>query len=320
MFTCKTLEGQTVHSIRLISLPISNFDMPEQTDTPQHNNELTVDKGGDLDRFLQTLRTEFSGYSGNQSLRIKLGWDNDPDRYWAAHGKALERGEVTMGKGRGGSVRLADLIEDSGSESVDQIIQDPSDSSGESQRFSERHLYPGARKAIEGGWVKAQRYDDHRSEITASMGRAETGGKWSRPDIAVLATKSFPYFPGRQFDIITFEIKPSGQTDIQGVFESLSHQQFANKAYILFHLEDRDIADNFAEKQPNADRILGTAKKHGVGLIITTDIADFDTWEELVPAERHIPDPDLANRFITKCFSDDVKNWIIKLHKSLSVL
>lgn len=300
--------------------------MPIQTDNPQHKNESTLDEGNnvspldeveedlDLEFFLKTLESKFDGQAGNKSLRVNLGWDNDHERYWASHGRAIDRGFVTTGKGKGGSVRLADLIEDSSSDSAAQFTQDSSDYSEEPINIRERDLYDGALDVIDTGWVKSQNLDDHRVAITATMGRAETGGKWSRPDIAVLATKSFPYLPGRQFDIITFEIKPRRQTDVQGVFEALSHQQFANKAYILFHIEST-VANDFAEKQPNGNRILGTARKHGVGVITSTDIADFDTWEELVPAERHTPDPEQANRFIAKCFSEDIKDWIIKLHK-----
>ena len=178
----------------------------------------------------------------------------------------------------------------------------------------ESDLYPGAMRVLEKDWVNSENYDEHLVEITAWKGSANTGGPWSRPDIAVLATRTFPFLPGRQFDIITFEIKPLRETKVQGVFEALSHQQFANKAYVVFRLES-EIADNFADRQPHADRILGTAKKHGIGVIVATDIADWETWEELLPAERHIPDPDQANRFIATCFSEETKEKVIKWHK-----
>lgn len=288
----------------------------ESTDNPQRqepmagggDNETVVPEADeDLVLFLKTLKEDFEGKAGNKTLRQKLGWDADDEgreRYWATHGRAHDKGLVVKGGGKGGSVKLAT-----------DVNQDPPNSSEETKVGKEKELYPHALRVIETGWVKSENHDDHLVEITASKGKAPSGGTWSRPDIAVLATKSFPYLPSRQFDIITFEIKPTSQIDVQGVFEALSHQQFATKAYVVFHLKSSKIAENFAENQPHGDRILGTAKKHGIGIIIATDIADWETWDELVPAERHTPDPEQANRFIATCFSAETKERIIKWHK-----
>ena len=292
-------------------------DQIEQTNLPQQQDSrhdgVNNEADNDMALFLTTLADDFSGRAGNKALRDKLGWDADDDgrdRYWATHGRARDRGLVVSGRGKGGSVALID-INDSSFQDTSVVNQDSSANSSE-EYANERDLYPGALKVIDTGWVKSENYDEHVVEITALKGSAPTGGTWSRPDIAVLATKSFPYLPSRQFDIMTFEIKPNWQTNVQGVFEGLSHQQFANKAYVVFHLRSSEIADNFAEKEP---RILGTAKKHGVGIIVATDIADWETWDELVPAERHTPDPEQANRFIATCFSAETKERVIKWHK-----
>jgi hypothetical protein len=114
---------------------------------------------------------------------------------------------------------------------------------------------------------------------------------------------------------VTFEIKPEGQTTVEGVFEALSHQQFANRAYVIFHVPDEKVADQFVELQPHAERILSTAQKHGVGVIVAQNIADWDTWDELVPAARNQPDPEQANRFIATCFSEENREQVIKWHK-----
>ena len=279
---------------------------------PQVNTTET-DEDQDLSNFLNTLKNEPNEAIGNQALRQKLGWDGsdkDRARYWATHGRALDKGVILKGKGKGGSVRLA-LVEGD-----DLGIDDaPMPHETTPSSLKETSLYPPALKVIEDGWVKSANYDDYLVEITAAKGRAATGGKWSRPDISVLATKSYPFLPSRQFDIVTFEIKPAGQTDVEGVFEALSHQQFASKSYVIFHLPSLRDAETFSENQAHGDRILGTARKHGVGIIVASHIDNWESWDELLPAERYAPDPEQANRFIATCFTEKNKEQIIKWHK-----
>jgi hypothetical protein len=268
----------------------------------------------DLAIFLEKLSSDkFKGKSGNKSLREALGWAENVERYWAAHGRALDAGKVAKGGGKGGSVRLITegLIDDEAAEGVDATIDDELGV----EKPKESDLYPPANKVIAENWVKSENFDDYLVETTAAKGSAATGGKWTRPDISILATKAFPYLPNRIFEIVTFEIKPAGQTTVEGVFEALSHQQFGTRSYVVFHLSDPDIAENFVEKQPYADRILATARRHGIGVIITTKIEDWDTWDVLVEAERNHPDPEQSNRFIATCFSEEAHQTVIKWHK-----
>lgn len=262
----------------------------------------------DLELLIGILTTQFSGKAGNKALRERLGWVATPDRYWTAHGRALDAGLVVKGQGKGGSVRLS--TPEPEAVSTDTPFMDPV-----REHSRELDLYPGAMNVIEQGWVREANYDGHLIETTAAKGKAATGGKWSRPDVSVLAMKAFPYLPSRIFDIITFEIKPAGQTSVEGVFEALSHQQFANRSYVIFHVPDSTIAESFTERQPHAERILSTALKHGIGVIVAQNIADWDTWNELLPAARNQPDPEQANRFIATCFSERTREQVIKWHK-----
>jgi hypothetical protein len=261
----------------------------------------------DLEVLIQRLEA-FGGKAGNKALREALGWSTTPDRYWTARGRAIDLGRVATGRGKGGSVRLSSV------EPEDERTEAPA-APEQPEYYREADLYPDARKVIENGWVKEANYDAYLIETTAAKGKAATGGKWSRPDVSVLAIKAFPYLPSRSFDIVTFEIKPEGQTTVEGVFEALSHQQFANRAYVIFHVPDEKVADQFVELQPHAERILSTAQKHGVGVIVAQNIADWDTWDELVPAARNQPDPEQANRFIATCFSEKNRENVIKWHK-----
>lgn len=257
----------------------------------------------DLDVFIDTLQESPGRKSGNKSLREVLGWQDQEDRYWKAHGRAVDRGLVLKGRGKGGSVQLSNTDDQQAPAEEAQPVQ-----------VRELNLYDPAKNVIESSWAKSENYDDYVVEITALKGRAATGGKWTRPDLTILGTKAFPYLPQRLFDIVTFEIKPDGQTNVEGVFEALSHQQFASRSYCVFQVA-LTAEESFLDKYSEAARIFSTARKHGIGLIIASDISDWETWDELLVADRVTPDPEQVNRFIATCFTPETRDKIIKWHK-----
>jgi len=275
----------------------------------QDNNTYEDDSQEYLHEFIETLKTEFSGSAGNKTLREYLinecEWTEED--YWETHGWAVDRGLVIKGRGKGGSVSLAQ--EEITNAENEQSVPIPQ------ERISEIDLYEPALKVIRNSWVKLYSYDESASAITALRGRANTGGKWTRPDVSVLAVRAFPYLPGRFFDIITFEIKPPDDISVEGVFEALSHQQFATKSYVIYNVTDEALANDFANDEKAGARIMETARRHGVGVIVAQKIDDYDCWEELNTPKRVSPDPEQANRFIATGFDQDIRDKIIKWHK-----
>jgi hypothetical protein len=271
----------------------------------------------DLEILLEMLAsTRFDGKAGNKALREELSWTSDADveRYWKARGRAIDSGKALSGKGKGGSIRLATFEVETATE-VAPDTPAAGDASTQTTDGLERSLYAPAKTVIEQSWVREEFFDDQVVAITASRGRARTGGKWSRPDISVLAVKAFPYLPTRSFEIVTFEIKPSGNATVEAIFEALSHQQFATRSYALYVVEGPEFADNFVEKHQDGLRILNTARQHGVGVIVASNAGDWETWEELLAPRRVIPDPEQANRFIATCFPENDREQVIKWHK-----
>ena len=67
-----------------------------------------ADEGGDKARLIETLKA-FGGKAGNGKLRETLGWDDV--RYQAARAALLHEGVIVAGRGRGGSVALAEAPE-----------------------------------------------------------------------------------------------------------------------------------------------------------------------------------------------------------------
>jgi len=271
----------------------------------------------DLQRLMEVLSAPpFDGKAGNKSLRESLGWENNPERYWKAHGRALDAGKIALGRGKGGSVRLVAKDEELEEEAVAEVAAEAAPALAEAavpeRAPREADLYEGARNSIESGWAKPFHFDSFEVAVTAAKGSAKTGGKWTRPDISLLAIKAFRYLPDRIFEIVTFEVKPANQITVEGVFEALSHSQFATKAYVVFHVPDPEEDKSFAD---NHQRILETARQHGIGVITATDISNYDTWGEIVAPIRSPSDPEQTNRFLATCFPEEIQEKVIKWHK-----
>jgi hypothetical protein len=261
----------------------------------------------DAKTFLDVLKNT-GGSCGNYSLMRKLAWRDD--RYWRTHATIIDEGFAVRGKGRGGSVVL---IEESAN--FDAAVNQNQIGAAVSEQVAaiylkEAELYPPSKQVIEDGWSRERSYDDFIVEITAQPGRVQTGGTWTRPDISLLGTKSYPYLPGRFFDIVTFEIKTAEALDVRGVFEALSHAQFATLAYVVFYTNGKEFKD-----YPNSERVIDLATKHGVGLIAAAQIDNYETWNEIIEPKRNIFDPEQANLFIGASLSVDSLSRVIKWHK-----
>jgi hypothetical protein len=170
---------------------------------------------------------------GNVTLRSSLveqGWSED--QYWEIRNSLIERGALATGRGKGGSVRrvpaqpilLAIVAQTAQTQPTTVLAQ------------TERDLYTPMAEVIKNKWALDYRLDSIVVEITASQGARQTGGKWTRPDITVASYKTFPYIPGRHFDLFTFEIKPTDAIDITIVYEALGHRRASTKAYALMHI------------------------------------------------------------------------------------
>ena len=112
------------------------------------------------------------------------------------------------------------------------------------------------------------------------------------------------------FDIITFEVKPSDQITVQGVFEAISHREYASHAYVFYNLDEQPF-----EEFEESGRILEIATKYGIGVIVSNKVEDFDEWDEMVSATRTLLDPDKTDTFIRNNFSEPAKTKIVKWQK-----
>ena len=236
---------------------------------------------------------------GNARLRDDcLGWQ--PDLYLAVRKRLIDSGKIILGRGRGGSVRLApnDAIEDNIDD--DDVHRDPYP--------NEESLYDEMLAPLSRRWVNEQPFDQHIVERTDRGGR-RADGVWSRPDITVAAMTSYTYVPGRYFDIVTFEVKHHSSINVTAVYEALAHRRSATKAYVLFYIPDELMA-NF--EVPALAEVGEECTRHGIGLIVAGDPKDYDTWEVREDATRVAPDPAKMNTFIRNQLSEGTRDQIVR--------
>lgn len=172
----------------------------------------------------------------------------------------------------------------------------------------EERLYSPLASVIQGAWARDRRANLLAVEVIARQGRRATGGTWSRPDLVSVEVLNLLYVPTKILQVTTFEVKPADAIDVQCVYESLAHRRAGTHAYVLLHVP---ISDQAALTEL-LQGVVAVARSHGVGVITFADPADYDTWEELAPAERVEPDPERLNSFIENQLPEAVKNKLAR--------
>lgn len=230
---------------------------------------------------------------GNGALQRKLGWETD--RYFSVRNSLADDGLIVRGRGRGGTVRRVDTVAPE-AKTVSVVVEDGTDPTAtiEATLKSELELYEPMRTVIAGDWADDHRWDPLAVEVTALQGRRATGGMWSRPDIVSIEVRTFEYVPGKHLEIASFEIKASNAVNVQAVYEALAHRRAATRAYVLCHTP----SDLSARLEETISDVAEAARSHGIGLVTAGDPGDYETWEELVEAQRVEPDPERLNTFI----------------------
>ena len=176
-----------------------------------------------------TLRNEFTQKAAAQGITVV-----DAD-YWSIRDSLLwEDRKIELGKGKGGSVRLIPEI---------SVEPTPAPPAPEEAYAKETALYEPFHETIRQFYVKDYRIKRFVSEITASHGRRATGGKWTRPDITLIAVRMHSFVPGKTIEVVTFEVKPEWAYGIEGVYETAAHSVFANKSYLAIHAP-KDLPSN----------------------------------------------------------------------------
>ncbi|TBO27594.1 hypothetical protein EYS42_16635 [Aquabacterium lacunae] len=236
----------------------------------------------------------------NPELQRQLGWDRD--RYWNVRNALIDRGSLSVARGRGGLVFRVILPEaPAQAGALEPQPEVP-------PQIREDDLYQPISAVLNQEWAREKRLERWIVHTTARQGRRDTGGRWSRPDLVLATQSTYPYVPGRHFDVITFEVKPSDSIDVTAVYEALAHRRAATKAYVVLHVPDA----NAERLNDTLTEVYSEAKRHGVGVIIFNQPGEFAGWEEMVEPIRQEPDPRRLNDFLTNQFESTQLETILR--------
>lgn len=235
----------------------------------------------DQDKFVQRL-SSLGGAAGNITLREQLGWSEE--KYWKVREQLIEANVVTIGSGKGGSVRLT----------------------AKAVFAAEKDLYVPLRETISKNWKTDWPVDELLIEVTASQGKKQLG-KWSQPDLCAMTKKTYKYLSQKHIDIWTFEVKPQGEMSVTHVLEAVAHSRFAHRSYILFHIEDETClgSGEFAHCVDEVDR-------HGIGLATFQDPKEYESIVWHREANRREPNPEYLEEFIDQQLSEHMQSHILK--------
>ncbi len=216
---------------------------------------------------------------GNLTLIKRLKGKLDKEEYWGVRDSLVDDGRVGKGKGKGGSVYRKDLV------AIPKATKD--------KRYrKERDLYEPFRMALAEFWSKDQGIKQFVVADTSSQGSKQTGGMWTRPDATLVAVRSFEYVPGKFLEVVSFELKKSGDIGVNGVYEAASHSAFAHRSYLAAH-NPTNVPD------PEVlDRVRSECERFGVGLILFEDPANWGTYSTEVEARQQTPPPQTIDSFI----------------------
>lgn len=261
---------------------------------------------------IKALPPEKQGASGavsNITLMRTLKWDskNNDQLYWRIRNQLIDEGVLIKGRGMGGSVYLKTHEKDD----IEELPQKERTGKQKNADMAERDLYEPIAGELRNVWVQEQGFYAAEVEITAEQGQRDTGGKWSRPDISVVAIRNYLHIPGKFLDVITFEVKILNTANVTSVYEALAHRRAATISYLWLFCPDCGETKGSVLQTMVPDVIKDEAEKHGIGIIVAKSAGDFATWETIVEPERIAPNPQKLDEFIRYQISEISKKAII---------
>ncbi|WP_315778531.1 MULTISPECIES: hypothetical protein [unclassified Bradyrhizobium] len=170
----------------------------------------------------------------------------------------------------------------------------------------ERDLYAPLRGSIESKWINRFGFDEVRVDETHSRGSKDTGGTFTRPDLTAAGIKRYVYL-SKRLEIVTFEVKLSEATNILAVLEAIAHREAAHRSYV-FYSTSRSTFEVVSE----ADRIVELAQKYGIGIVLAERPEAVESWEIILDAVRHEPDPARLDRFLGDLPNEGMKKQLSK--------
>ena len=184
-----------------------------------------------------------------EEAKSRLGLEVSKETYFEIRKELIAEGRVGKGVGFGGRVYRIE-----GAALAAKAAKQ--------HRIPESKLYEAVGKYIGQTWTEDNEIQQFVLDKTASGRGKRAGGKWTRPDFAIVAIHKFMYVPGTTIELVTFEVKPADDFRIEGVFETAAHSRAAHRSYLVIHTPDgKPKIDKF-------ERLVDECERFDLGLII----------------------------------------------------
>ncbi len=226
-------------------------------------------------------------FIGNTTLekRSRLG-----ARYWEVRQELLDKGLLTRGKGRGGSVAR---VEKGASVALPK--------KGKLLVRRESELYEPLQTWLKDSWGKdVESGDFFDARITGTArNRKRASGQWSRPDVTLVQVNSYDYLPQPVLEVTTFEVKKFLDAEnIKSVYETAAHSRWSHFAFLVAEVPDGEY--EFPE------RFLSELERFKLGLILMWKaLGEWQFEEHEYETERLNPDPKELNVLLKYFFKDE---------------
>lgn len=217
------------------------------------------------------------------------------DDYWVIRNGLIADGKIDVGRGKGGSVYLSSHSQPK----LPKLCNDYK---------NEKELYGPILKVIEDSWAKDDLIDNPVVQITANLGSKAIRGKWSRPDLTLVAIRRYEFIPGKTIELVTFEVKTMDDFSLNGVFETASHLKVAHRSYLMIQVSKKPDETNV-----EFSRLKEYSQRFEIGVILFDKPDEWETYETIVAAIYKSPEPSELSGFIAQVFYEEKKAAIRKL-------
>jgi hypothetical protein len=173
----------------------------------------------------------------------------------------------------------------------------------------EHQLEDGLRLYLDGHFIynAATPYRGNDRVIANTARGGKRNGKWSQPDLTLVALQRLPLQKRIEIELFTFELKRCNESDVDSVFEAVAHTRYAHYAYLAWHRP----RDGQSKKSKQQD-VEANCRAHGIGLIIFSDPKMSASYEIVLAPTRKNPHPVDVEQFLSDRFKADDYNALVK--------
>jgi hypothetical protein len=153
----------------------------------------------------------------------------------------------------------------------------------------EKELEDGLTRYLDGPFVHnaTTPFRGDRKVIANTARGGPKTGKWTQPDLTLVAIQRLSLQKRIELELFSFELKRSNDSNVDSVFEAVAHTRYTHYAYLAWH---QPVGNTIATDKKRD--VESNCRTHGIGLIVFSDPllpASYDILLAPVRAEVAAP-------------------------------